>query len=69
VTRAAERGSDRDLVERKSVRLHEISLCQFPAYELATVAGQRSMVTGRSLASLAETRGQLVDHFGRIRRW
>lgn len=68
VTRAAERDEERDLVERREVKLHEISLCQFPAYDLAAVSGQRSQV-GRSLTDLAQTRDQLLDRFGRIRRW
>jgi uncharacterized protein len=68
VTKGKERGQGaRDLVERKEVKLHEISLCQFPAYELAQVTGQRSK--GKPLAELAQTRAQLVDRFGRVRRW
>jgi len=72
VTNRITKGKDRgvgmvDLVERKEVKLYEVSLCTFPAYELAAVTGQRS--TGRSLEQLAEVRDQLVDRFGRIRRW
>jgi uncharacterized protein len=66
ITRAADRGESRDLVERTEVRLYEVSLCQFPAYELAGVTGRSE--NQRNLAQLAETRAQLVDRFGRIKR-
>jgi Escherichia/Staphylococcus phage prohead protease len=67
VTAGSERRAGRDLVERTEVKLHEVSLCTFPAYELAGVTGQRAM-GGRSLAELALTRADLVDRFGRIAR-
>lgn len=67
VTPGTERRAGRDLVERTEVKLREVSLCTFPAYELAGVTGQRSL-GGRSLAELALTRADLVDRFGRIAR-
>jgi HK97 family phage prohead protease len=66
ITRAQDRAEGRDLVERTEVRLFEVSLCTFPAYELAGVTGQRS--EGPSLADLAQSRLALVDRFGRIQR-
>jgi HK97 family phage prohead protease len=67
VTKGKERLAGRDLVTRTEVKLREVSLCTFPAYELAGVTGQRSL-GGRSLTELAAQRAQLVDRFGRVKR-
>lgn len=68
-THAKDRGAPMDLVERTEVRLREISLCNFPAYETAGVTGQRSRPpVGRPLAELAAYRAAQVDRFGRISR-
>jgi hypothetical protein len=61
------RAEGRKLVERTEVRLREVSLCTFPAYEMAGVTGQRSEAV-RTLTELAEARQDLMDRFGRIRR-
>ena len=68
-TKARDRadGGERDLVERTEARLLEVSLCLFPAYELAGVTAQREEGS-RSLADLVEARQQLVDRFGRVLR-
>lgn len=69
VTKARERsdGGERDLVERTEARLMEVSLCLFPAYEMAGVTAQRSE-GARSVADLVEVREQLLDRFGRVMR-
>jgi HK97 family phage prohead protease len=69
VTRARERTDDgeRDLIERTEARLLEVSLCLFPAYELAGVTAQRQEGS-RSVADLVEAREQLLDRFGRVLR-
>ena len=68
-TRARDRtdGGERDLVERTEARLLEVSLCLFPAYEMAGVTAQRAEGT-RSVADLVEARQSLLDRFGRVLR-
>ena len=74
--------ADTDLVERLEVRLHEVSICNFPAYDTAGVSAVRSARSaaagasaGRhpSLASLAAERDRLevvrsaaLDRWGRV---
>ena len=65
--KASQRGESRNLVERTEVRLREVSLCAFPAYEGALVTAQRSE-NGRRLEDLAAARLVLVDRFGHIQR-
>lgn len=60
-------GGDRDLWERTEAKLLEVSLCLFPAYEMAGVTSQRSEGT-RSVADLVEARQGLLDRFGRVLR-
>jgi uncharacterized protein len=68
--------SSRDLVTRTEVNLREVSVCNFPAYETAGVAGVReAQARHPSLAALAAERGRLhetrtlaVDRWGRVRR-
>ena len=67
--------ADRDLVERTEVRLFEVSICSFPAYEAAGVTGVRSSSDRPSIAALAgerarlhTARAELVDRWGRVRR-
>ena len=66
-----------DLVVRTEVALREVSVCNFPAYELAGVTGVRDASVARhpSIASLTAERGRLhelrtvaVDRWGRVRR-
>ena len=68
-TRARDRqdGGERDLVERTEARLLEVSLCLFPAYELAGVTSQRSEGF-RTVGDLQEARQSLLDRFGRVQR-
>lgn len=68
-TRARDRtdGGERDLVERTEARLLEVSLCLFPAYEMAGVTAQREEQV-RLVADLSEVRQALVDRFGRVLR-
>jgi|SRR5215831_12865626 len=68
--------SARDLHERSEVILREVSVCNFPAYEDAGVAGVRAASANHpSVAALAaeRTRGMAVvrshaDRFGRVIR-
>ena len=68
-TRARDRtdGGERDLVERTEARLLEVSLCLFPAYEMAGVTAQREEGS-RSVADLQVARESLLDRFGRVLR-
>ena len=68
-TKARDRadGGERDLVERTEARLLEVSLCLFPAYELAGVTAQRAEGF-RSVSDLVQAREQLLDRFGRVLR-
>jgi uncharacterized protein len=68
-TRARDRtdAGERDLVERTEARLLEVSLCLFPAYEMAGVTALREEGT-RSVTDLAEARQSLLDRFGRVLR-
>jgi Escherichia/Staphylococcus phage prohead protease len=89
VTDVMTRGKDREppaplaLVERLEVRLHEVSLCNFPAYEEAGVSSIRSASRaaaasrGRhpSITALAAERDRLegvrsaaLDRWGRVQR-
>jgi uncharacterized protein len=67
--RAKERTDDttRDLVERTEARLLEVSLCLFPAYEMAGVTAQREEAT-RTVADLQSATQGLLDRFGRVLR-
>jgi len=71
--------SARDLVIRTAVKLHEVSVCNFPAYATAGVEGVRAAqdrhptmaALGAERARLHAVRSGLVDRFGaaeRIRR-
>jgi HK97 family phage prohead protease len=66
----------RDLHERSAVKLHEVSVCNFPAYEDAGVHGVRAAqarhptmaALGAERARLHAVRSGLVDRFGRVER-
>lgn len=68
--------SARDLVVRTAVKLHEVSICNFPAYPDAGVAGVRAAQERHpTMAALAArrvelhaVRSTLVDRFGRVER-
>jgi len=68
--------SSRDLVTRTEVNLREVSVCNFPAYQDAAIAGVRDAQSRHpSLSALAAERGRLhetrtlaVDRWGRVRR-
>ena len=60
-------GGTRDLWERTEAKLLEVSLCLFPAYEMAGVTSQREEGT-RTVADLVVAREGLLDRFGRVLR-
>jgi HK97 family phage prohead protease len=79
VTRGSERvpPSDLELVERTEVRLREVSVCNFPAFETAQIAGVRDSQSRHptGLATLEAERTRLrmvrdgaIDRYGRVRR-
>lgn len=59
-----------DLVERTEVRLFEVSICSFPAYEAAGVTGVRSSSDRPAIADLAAERARLLEvRAGALDRW